>query len=87
MIAAYPVQIPLACLFAFWLNMGVSGLWWGDVCGMVTQMTMFFCLVCIADWEKITRKAVERIELESKILKENEEKRKEKIEARISGEG
>ena len=68
LIAAYPIQIPLAILFAFKMKMGVAGLWWGDTIGMICQMIMFFVLVCTANWEKITDEAVDRIGRESKLL-------------------
>ena len=34
LISAYLIQIPLACLFAFKLDMGVAGLLWADGSGM-----------------------------------------------------
>ena len=76
LIAAYPIQIPLAILFAFKMKMGVAGLWWGDTIGMICQMLMFFVLVCTADWEKITEDAVARIEMESKLLETENGKQK-----------
>ena len=36
LIAAYPVQLPVACILAFKLQFGVAGLWWGDIIGMIT---------------------------------------------------
>ena len=72
LITAYPIQIPLAIMFAFKMQMGIAGLWWADAVGMATQMIMFFFLICMSDWEKITEEVVARIEMESKELEANE---------------
>ena len=74
LIAAYPVQLPIAIWLTFRLKMGIAGLWWGDICGMITQMTLFFFLIGLSDWEKITTEAVARIEEERKRLAQRETK-------------
>ena len=69
---AYPIQVPLAIKLTFYMKMGVAGLWWANCVGMALQMTMFFFLICLSDWEKITEEVVTRIKVESKELENNE---------------
>ena len=50
------------------MEMGIAGLWWGNVCGMAAQAIMDFCLVIRSDWEKITKITVYQIKNESLCL-------------------
>ena len=68
-VVAYPIQIPLALFLAFYLDWGLSGLWWADTLCMALQGLSFLLLICMSDWNKITKRALKRIQDEKEALK------------------
>lgn len=49
--AFYFISLPAAYIFAFKLEMGMVGLWWGVVAGSVTEIILYFIFLrFICDW-------------------------------------
>ncbi|XP_039117973.1 protein DETOXIFICATION 16-like [Dioscorea cayenensis subsp. rotundata] len=59
--AYYIVGLPFAGLFAFYWHLKVKGLWLGIMCGLSIQLFLLLIITVFADWEKVARKAVDRV--------------------------
>ena len=58
----YIVSVPLACVFAFWLDWSIYGLWFGIGIGSLCEVILYLRLVLVTDWQKIADEAADRIE-------------------------
>lgn len=73
-IGYYAISVPLAVTFAFRMDYGIEGLWWGVVCGQTTICIFYQYLISWKfDWRNLVLEALERSSKE-KIVKKIEEK-------------
>jgi MATE family multidrug resistance protein len=55
--AFYIVSLPLAYYFTFPLDWGMVGLWWGVVCGSISEVLLYVLLLkYICNWERLALK-------------------------------
>ncbi|EGC37376.1 hypothetical protein DICPUDRAFT_54031 [Dictyostelium purpureum] len=59
-IAFYVIAIPLAVIFAFPVDVGVKGLWWGLCVGLVVICIVLCVIVNRVDWSSEVDRAAER---------------------------
>ena len=57
--------MPISYLLAFKANMGVVGLAIGMGCASVVQFVIYTIIVVKADWYKISKEAIERVQREN----------------------
>lgn len=55
--AFYCAAIPLALVLAFWMQLGVSGMYWGMLCGPIIQAFAYGGILTRLDWRTVARKA------------------------------
>ena len=62
-ISYYIVAIPLEAFLAFKLDMGLFGLWFGQLIGLIlhTSMQQYFISIHFGDWSAIAREAHKRL--------------------------
>lgn len=54
LIGFYVVALPMTLVFAFYFDMGITGLWMGPVCGVVVELIVFIIAMNkFIDWDAI----------------------------------
>lgn len=77
-VAFYIVCLPLSYLFTFPLDWGMVGLWWGQVCGGVSEVILYFILLnYVCNWaayaERISHSMKTRSRQHSLSFKKDEQ--------------
>ncbi|RZC67818.1 hypothetical protein C5167_011512 [Papaver somniferum] len=57
----YIIGLPIGCLLGFKTGLGVAGIWWGMIIGVLLQTITLIILTARTDWNKEVDKAVERL--------------------------
>ncbi|KAM7497666.1 hypothetical protein LguiA_022080 [Lonicera macranthoides] len=57
----YIIGLPIGCVLGFKTNLGVAGIWWGMVVGVVLQTIALFILTVRTNWSAEVAKAAERL--------------------------
>jgi len=61
LVAFYFISLPLGCYFAFYRDLGLKGLWTGQIIGVAVLAAFYSYLICYNfDWEQIAEESIER---------------------------
>ena len=70
LMAFYVVAIPMGYMFGFYFGMGLSGLWYGIMVGIVLLASYYFYMTMVYfDWEQISMEAKKRELIEKERCK------------------
>jgi MATE family multidrug resistance protein len=72
LIVYYPLNIPLACILAFYLNYGIFGLWYATCFSMILMMIFYMSFLTYVDWQEISDHILAKLEKEKKDIKRND---------------
>lgn len=61
MFCYYILGLPLAAIFAFKLDMGITGLWLGMTIGCIVLDVGFYAIIQCPDWHKIAEEMAAKI--------------------------
>ncbi|KAK9924192.1 hypothetical protein M0R45_032574 [Rubus argutus] len=61
LICYYIIGLPIGCVLGFKTNMGVSGIWWGMIVGVVLQTITLILLTARTNWNAEVEKAADRL--------------------------
>ncbi|KAL9253340.1 DETOXIFICATION 41-like protein [Drosera capensis] len=59
--AYYLVGLPLGCVIGFKTSLGVAGIWWGMILGVLLQTTTLIIITARTNWNLEVEKSVERL--------------------------
>jgi len=71
----YGVMLPVSCVFAWPLQMGVYGVWWSMAVGTSIATVVFTFALCFANWSQTAKACEERMRLEGLEASKKEEAR------------
>ncbi|KAF6150606.1 hypothetical protein GIB67_022218 [Kingdonia uniflora] len=57
----YIIGLPIGCVLGFKTSLGVAGIWWGMIFGVLLQTLTLILLTIRTNWEKEVEKAVDRL--------------------------
>ncbi|XP_022751950.1 protein DETOXIFICATION 41-like [Durio zibethinus] len=57
----YIIGLPIGCILGFKTSLGVAGIWWGMIIGVVLQTATLIILTARTNWNKEVEKAVVRL--------------------------
>ena len=57
----YLLSVPLACLFAFYNELGIAGLWLGEYVGVAFQLLVLIFVIIKINWLNQAEKARKRM--------------------------
>eukprot|EP00731_Ephydatia_muelleri_P014327 Em0008g47a len=57
-ISFYVIGLPLGITLALWMEMGTRGIWWGLLCGALTETIVFVTVLLRTDWDKQANVAI-----------------------------
>ncbi|XP_059664867.1 protein DETOXIFICATION 41 [Cornus florida] len=57
----YVIGLPIGCLLGFKTNLGVAGIWWGMIVGVLLQTVTLIVLTARTNWNAEVTKAAERL--------------------------
>ena len=56
----YVFVVPLSYLFTFKQNLGIKGIWYASIIGIIHQICAYLFVIHKSDWEKIKNESIER---------------------------
>ncbi|GMG98878.1 hypothetical protein Nepgr_000718 [Nepenthes gracilis] len=59
--AYYVIGLPIGCVLGFKTSLGVAGIWWGMILGVLLQTAALIILTARTNWNAEVEKAVERL--------------------------
>ncbi|KAF6150600.1 hypothetical protein GIB67_022212 [Kingdonia uniflora] len=59
----YLIGLPIGCVLGFKTSLGVAGIWWGMIFGVLLQTITLIVLTTKTNWEKEVEKAVDRLKI------------------------
>ncbi|KAJ6773914.1 PROTEIN DETOXIFICATION 41 [Salix purpurea] len=57
----YVIGLPIGCVLGFKTSLGVAGIWWGMIVGVLLQTITLIILTARTNWDSEVQKAVERL--------------------------
>ncbi|XP_038997976.1 protein DETOXIFICATION 41-like [Hibiscus syriacus] len=57
----YIIGLPIGCVLGFKTSLGVAGIWWGMIIGVLLQTTTLIILTARTNWNKEVEKAADRL--------------------------
>ncbi|XVF14462.1 hypothetical protein REPUB_Repub09cG0062500 [Reevesia pubescens] len=65
LITYYIIGLPIGCLLGFKTSLGVAGIWWGMIIGVLLQTTTLIILTARTNWNMEVEKAADRLKKSS----------------------
>ncbi|MBA0804973.1 hypothetical protein Gohar_004523, partial [Gossypium harknessii] len=57
----YIIGLPIGCVLGFKTSLGVAGIWWGMIIGVLLQTATLVVLTATTNWNKEVEKAADRL--------------------------